>query len=47
MMHIDLTHCEEVLIKAILVISAALLLVRVVVIGIRDIRGEIRVPDKK
>jgi hypothetical protein len=42
MPHIDLTYCEEILVKAILVISAAVLLIRVIIIGIRDIRGEIR-----
>jgi len=47
MLHIDLTHCEEILVKAILVISAAVLLIRVTIIGIRDIRGEIREAAKK
>jgi hypothetical protein len=47
MPHIDLTHCEEVLVKAILVISAAILLIRVTIIGIRDIRSEMRERDKK
>jgi hypothetical protein len=46
MTQIDLTLCEEIVVKAILVISATLLLIRIVVIGIRDIRDEINKRDK-
>ncbi len=42
MMHISLHDCEEILLRVTLVTSAGLLFVRVVIIGFRDIRAELR-----
>jgi len=46
MMHIDLTACEEFLLQATLIVSAVFLLIRVFIIGVRDVKAELRETTK-